>query len=66
MSEKKLDTITVKSGNNSTVILLIEINSIKKQIKISPGVNEVNKKLWKEVLKYYNIDRLTKMRIKGE
>ena len=54
-------SMKVQSGNNKTIILLAGFK--KKRVKIHPGSNEVDKKLWSSVVGNYGKERLNKLRL---
>lgn len=53
----------VQNGNNKTIILLAGNGFKRLRVKVLPGSNEFDKKLWSSVVDNYGKERLNKLRI---
>lgn len=53
----------VQSGNNITIIFLAGSGPKQKKVRIHPGENDVDKKLWSSVVGNYGKERLNKSRL---
>ena len=53
----------VQSGNNKTITFIAKERFKSIQVRIHPGVNKVDKKLWSSVVDSYGKERLNKLRL---